>query len=165
MLKIPDGTGIDLERVARYVRTAAYEERCAAGERLINCCDTVACSNEFSKVTSVLDAAKSRFESAAKQGDTYNLDTSRAEAGLEFTEMCLEKADHQVRLEEKTTKAEQLISDARIASINGNEDQAKEQYREAKTILESVLSASEDRTSPAAMAAKQLNARLEERLC
>jgi len=118
-LKIPDGTDTDLEAAARYIRTAAYEERCAAGERLLECCDVVATSNGFTTVDAVLDAAKTRFQSAVDWGERYDLDTARAEAGVEFTNTCLERADRQVRFEESLTEAQRLVSDARTASING----------------------------------------------
>jgi len=71
-LKIPDGTDTDLEAAARYIRTAAYEERCAAGERLLECCDVVATSNGFTTVDAVLDAAKTRFQSAVDWGERYD---------------------------------------------------------------------------------------------
>jgi len=80
--KFPDGTDIDLEAAARYIRTAAYEERCAAGERLLECCDVVATSNRFTTVDAVLDAAKTRFQSAVDWGERYDPDTARAEAGV-----------------------------------------------------------------------------------
>jgi len=146
-LKIPDGTDTDLEAAARYIRTAAYEERCAAGERLLECCDVVATSNGFTTVDAVLDAAKTRFQSAVDWGERYDLDTARAEAGVEFTNTCLERADRQVRFEESLTEAQRLVSDARTASINGEEDRAQQQYREAKSKLEAVLSASDEKPS------------------
>jgi len=164
-LKIPDGTDTDLEAAARYIRTAAYEERCAAGERLLECCDVVATSNGFTTVDAVLDAAKTRFQSAVDWGERYDLDTARAEAGVEFTNTCLERADRQVRFEESLTEAQRLVSDARTASINGEEDRAQQQYREAKSKLEAVLSASDEKPSSSVVEAKQLHAKLEEALC
>jgi len=164
-LKIPDGTDTDLEAAAaRYIRTAAYEERCAAGERLLECCDVVATSNGFTTVDAVLDAAKTRFQSAVDWGERYDLDTARAEAGVEFTNTCLERADRQVRFEESLTEAQRLVSDARTASINGEEDRAQQQYREAKSKLEAVLSASDEKPSSSVVEAKQLHAKLEEAL-
>jgi len=68
-----------------------------------------------------------------------------AEAGVEFTNTCLERADRQVRFEESLTEAQRLVSDARTASINGEEDRAQQQYREAKSKLEAVLSASDEK--------------------
>jgi hypothetical protein len=163
-LEIPDGTGTDIQAAARYVRTAAYEERCGAGDRLIDCCDVVASSSGFTAVEAVLDAAKSWFESAVEWGERYDLDTARAEAGVEFTNTCLERVDRQVRFEESLTEAQRLVSDARTASINGDEDRAKEQYREAKSKLEAVLSASDHKSSSSVVEAKQLHTKLEEAL-
>ena len=159
-LEIPDGTGTDLEAAANYVRTAAYEERCAAGERLIECCDVVATNNGFTEAEAVLDTAKSRFESALGWGERYDLDTARAEAGVEFTDTCLERADRQVRFEELLTEAQRLVSDARTASVNGDEDRAKQQYRKAKSRLEAVLSTSGETPSSSVMEAEQLLAKL-----
>ena len=163
-LTIPDGTDTDLEAAARYVRIAAYEERCAAGERLLECCDVVATSNGFTTVEGVLDAAKRQFQSAVEWGERYDLDTARAEAGVEFTNTCLERADRQVEFEESLTEAQRLVSDARTASINGEEDRAQQQYREAKSKLEAVLSASDEKSSSSVVEAKQLHAKLEEAL-
>jgi len=112
----------------------------------------------------VLDAAKTRFQSAVDWGERYDLDTARAEAGVEFTNTCLERADRQVRFEESLTEAQRLVSDARTASINGEEDRAQQQYREAKSKLEAVLSASDEKPSSSVVEAKQLHAKLEEAL-
>jgi len=83
---------------------------------------------------------------------------------VEFTNTCLERADRQVRFEESLTEAQRLVSDARTASINGEEDRAQQQYREAKSKLEAVLSASDEKPSSSVVEAKQLHAKLEEAL-
>ncbi|QLG60345.1 homing endonuclease associated repeat-containing protein [Halorarum salinum] len=111
-----------------------------------------------------MDAAKSRFESAAELGEKYDLDTARAEAGVEFTNTCLERADRQVRFEELLTEAQRLVSDARTASINGEEGRASQQYCEAKSKLEGVLAASDEKPSSSVVESKQLYTRLEEAL-
>jgi len=69
-----------------------------------------------------------------------------------------------VRFEESLTEAQRLVSDARTASINGEEDRAQQQYREAKSKLEAVLSASDEKPSSSVVEAKQLHAKLEEAL-
>jgi len=74
---------------------------------------------------------------------------------VEFTNTCLERADRQVRFEESLTEAQRLVvSDARTASINGEEDRAQQQYREAKSKLEAVLSASDEKPSSSVVEAK-----------
>ena len=163
-LEIPDGTETDLEAAARYIRIAAYEERCDAGERLVESCNSVAAQGGIPAVESVLEDAKSQFESAVDWGDEHDLDVSRGKAGLEFAETCLDRTTTEARSLDELTAARRLVDEGRTASINGDESRARRQYREAKDKLESVLSAAEGRTGPSVTEAENLHATLEETL-
>lgn len=163
-IKIPDGTGTDLETAARYIRAAVFERRCAAGQRLLECCDVVASRAGLSAVVPVLDAAKSQFKSASEWGDANDIDTSAAENGLKFAETCLERVTAHTQFEERLREIKRLVSDGRTASINGDESHAEQQYREAKTKLESILSTPGDLTRYPVSEARELHTKLEETL-
>jgi len=128
-----------------------------------NADDVVATSNGFTTVDAVLDAAKTRFQSAVDWGERYD-PIQRGRKPVWSSPTPVSRADRQVRFEESLTEAQRLVSDARTAPINGEEDRAQQQYREAKSKLEAVLSASDEKPSSSVVEAKQLHAKLEEAL-
>lgn len=165
-VEIPDGSETDLLEVVRYIRTAAYEERCAAGERIIESLEVLPMS-QVGSAASILEEARNHFGSAVEWGNAHNLENSRAIAGIEFTKTCLENLKQKNTLsweETRLEEAQKLVDSARTNRINRNESKAETEFLEAKKTLEAVVATADEQTSQSVKKAKQLLEKVESAL-
>jgi len=128
-----------------------------------NAADVVATSNGFTTVDAVLDAAKTRFQSAVDWGERYDLSCSEGGSRCGVHQH-LSRGELTGRYDSRIAHRGSATRQRCDSLDKRREDRAQQQYREAKSKLEAVLSASDESRVPSVVEAKQLHAKLEEAL-
>ncbi|MDF9746295.1 homing endonuclease associated repeat-containing protein [Natrinema salsiterrestre] len=140
-LTIPDETGTDLKAVAEYICAAAYQQKHAAGLRLLDACNSVLATGEVDRLGSVLEMAREQLQYAIHWGNSHDLDTESSRRALELVDTCVGQFDTKRDVLRLWGEVQRILVDARLTSLD-NDDRLEELCTTAQTKLDKLLSGS-----------------------